>query len=105
MIDITVTLRDGSTRLVRGAPGQSLMEALRNAGVAGIDAVCGGNCVCATCHVYLESPPLAALSPIAADENDLLDCSDHRRENSRLSCQVRLDPALGAIIAAIPPPD
>jgi 2Fe-2S ferredoxin len=105
MIDITVKLLDGSTRLVQGAAGQSLMEVLRNAGIDGIDAVCGGNCVCATCHVYVESPPLAVLSPISPDENDLLDCSTHRRANSRLSCQVRLDLALGAIIAAIPPPE
>jgi ferredoxin, 2Fe-2S len=105
MVDISVTLRDGSKRALRGIEGQSLMEALRNAGVAGIDAICGGNCVCATCHVYLESPPPAQLSPIGSDENDLLDCSDHRRETSRLSCQVRLSAELGQIVVGIPPPD
>lgn len=105
MIEITVKLRDGSTRLVSGAAGQSLMEALRSASIPGIDAVCGGSCVCATCHVYVETPALSELGSAGADEADLLDCSDHRRAESRLSCQVRLSPSLGPIVVSIPPPD
>jgi ferredoxin, 2Fe-2S len=105
MIDITVQLRDGSTRLVQGTRGQSLMEALRAASIVGIDAVCGGNCVCATCHVYVEGPVLNEIGPASPDENDLLDCSDHRRENSRLSCQILLKNVTSPLGVIIPPPD
>jgi 2Fe-2S ferredoxin len=89
---VTVTLRDGTDRLVEMRAGASLMEVLRDADIDGILALCGGNCACATCHVYVDDGELASLSPMSADEDDLLDSSDHRQPNSRLSCQISLAP-------------
>ena len=34
--------------------GLSLMRAAVDNGVPGIDADCGGECACATCHVYVD---------------------------------------------------
>jgi hypothetical protein len=55
------------------------MEAVRQAGFDELQALCGGSCSCATCHVYIEG---ADLPPMSADEDDLLDSSDHRQTNS-----------------------
>ncbi len=40
-----------------------------------------------------------------ADEDDPLDSSDHRQENSRLSCQIMLDQKMDGMILRIAPED
>ena len=42
---------------------------------------------------------------MSADENDLLDSSDHRTANSRLSCQVTVTPDLDGMSVTIAPED
>jgi 2Fe-2S ferredoxin len=85
---VEVTLRDGETRQIKAEDGATLMETLRANGVDEVLALCGGCCSCATCHVILSDEALAALPSISDDEDDLLDSSDHRTANSRLSCQI-----------------
>jgi 2Fe-2S ferredoxin len=51
-----------------------------------IDALCGGCCSCATCHVYLGD----AVNEVAQDEQEILDGLMHTAENSRLLCQMTL---------------
>ena len=105
MPTINVTTRDGSSRTLSGKTGQSLMENLRDGGIDEILALCGGCLSCATCHVYVYEPWLAALPPVSEDENDLLDSSDARHANSRLSCQIPLTDALDGISVTIAPED
>lgn len=81
------------------------MEALRDAGFDDILALCGGNCSCATCHIYVDPGRLDQLGPMSADEDDLLDSSDHRRPNSRLSCQIPITDALDGLAVTLPPED
>ena len=81
------------------------MEAIRTAGIGELLAVCGGSCSCGTCHVYLEGGPLDQLGPMPDDENDLLDCSDFRRPNNRLSCQIKFASELADLEVAIAPED
>lgn len=88
MVSITVETRSGDVRQVEGDAGQSLMELLRENGITDIMALCGGNCSCATCHVHIDSDTLAQLSPMSDDEDMLLDGSDDRADDSRLSCQI-----------------
>ena len=68
--------------------GRSLMEVIRDNGFDEMLALCGGCCSCATCHVHIDPAFMDKMPPLGADENDLLDSSDHRDEFSRLSCQV-----------------
>ncbi|QGP78060.1 2Fe-2S iron-sulfur cluster-binding protein [Sphingobium sp. CAP-1] len=102
MPEIHVTDRAGVDRIIRAEAGLSLMEALRENGVDELMALCGGCCSCATCHVYIASD---GLPPISEDENDLLDSSDARREDSRLSCQIRLSAAHDGLRVIIAPED
>lgn len=67
-----------------------LMQAAVRNGVAGIDADCGGQCACATCHVYIESPWFEKLPAMADNEDSMLELASERRPNSRLSCQVKV---------------
>lgn len=88
MPQLVVVTRDGSERAVEGESGLSVMEVIRDAGFDELLALCGGCCSCATCHVHVDPAFADRLPAMSEDENDLLDSSDHRDENSRLSCQL-----------------
>ena len=88
MADIIVTTREGQELTLAAKPGLSVMEIIRDGGVDELLALCGGCCSCATCHVQVDPAFADKLPPMSADENDLLDSSDHRAATSRLSCQL-----------------
>ena len=88
MAKLVVVTRDGTEKEVEGQAGLSVMEIIRDAGFDELLALCGGCCSCATCHVYVDPSYADKIAPMGEDENDLLDSSSHRNEQSRLSCQV-----------------
>jgi ferredoxin, 2Fe-2S len=90
MPTITVRMRTGETRSINATSNHSIMETLRDNGIDEIEALCGGSCACATCHVYIDEKFKDQMPPMSSAENDLLDASDSRRANSRLSCQLIL---------------
>ena len=98
----TVTTRDGAAHPVEARAGLSLMQSIRNAGIEELQAICGGNLSCATCHVYVDG---VDLPPASADEDDLLGASDHTKDNSRLSCQLIFGPQLDRVHVTIAPED
>lgn len=105
MPKLTIVTREGEEANIQGDAGSSLMEAIRNAGFDQLLSLCGGCCSCATCHVYIHPADLEKLPPMTEDENDLLDSSDHRRAESRLSCQIPLDDGLEGLRITIAPED
>ena len=88
MPKLIVTTRSGQTREVDAAAGLTVMEAIRDNGFDELLALCGGCCSCATCHVHVDPAFKDRLPPMSEDEDDLLESSDHRNENSRLGCQM-----------------
>ncbi|MEH3106609.1 MAG: 2Fe-2S iron-sulfur cluster-binding protein [Sphingomonas fennica] len=105
MPQLTVVTREGEERQIEGTEGYSVMEAIRDAGIDELLALCGGCCSCATCHVQVDPAFADRLPPMSEDENDLLDSSDNRTEYSRLSCQLPLTPALDGLKVTIAPED
>ena len=97
MPKLIVTTRSGETREVEAVSGLTVMEAIRDNGFDELLALCGGCCSCATCHVHVEDEFLGQLPAMSADEDDLLDSSDDRAANSRLSCQIPLTDALDGL--------
>jgi 2Fe-2S ferredoxin len=93
---IKVTDRDGVEHDVEGNTRFTLMENLRDLEY-GVAAVCGGMCACATCHVWVDPEWLPKLPPQHSDEKDLLADLSTRRENSRLSCQIRFTEELAGL--------
>ncbi|MEJ2409017.1 MAG: 2Fe-2S iron-sulfur cluster-binding protein [Novosphingobium sp.] len=88
MTKLVIRLRNGESREIQADQATTVMEAIRNAGIDEIAALCGGCCSCATCHVILADEAFAALGAIPDDESDLLDSSSYREATSRLSCQI-----------------
>lgn len=105
MPKVLVLDRSGNEFDLDGATDLTLMEVIRDAGISDLAAICGGCCSCATCHVYVDPQHFNRLGAISEDENDLLDSIHHRRENSRLSCQLRLAADLDGIRVEIAPED
>src|SRR3546814_4631144 len=81
------------------------METLRDHGVDDLLALCGGCCSCATCHIYVDPQYAVGLPPMSDDENDLLDSSYHRTDQSRLSCQLNVSTQLDGMTFVIAPED
>jgi len=99
---VTFISADGSEQAIDASPGLTLMEAAIWNDVPGIDAECGGNCACATCHVFVAEDWLEAMPPANALEQDLLDAMESSKANSRLSCQIKIAPALDGLIVSVP---
>ncbi|GGC13955.1 hypothetical protein GCM10011494_35950 [Novosphingobium endophyticum] len=79
------------------------MEIVRDGGIDEMLALCGGCLSCATCHVFIDPWFADRFSAMSQDESDLLDSSEHRREDSRLACQLAFDSKLDGLRIALAP--
>ena len=105
MPKLVVVNRDGEESTIEVGDGLTVMEAIRDNGFDELLALCGGCCSCATCHVHVDAAFTEKLPAISEDEDDLLESSDHRAENSRLSCQVPFTADLDGLKITIAPED
>lgn len=103
MPKITYVHPDG-TRAVLDVPvGTSVMRAAIMNGIDGIVAECGGEMMCATCHVYVEEDQLGRTPKMAEEEAAMLEfTASERRPNSRLSCQLTVTPELDGLVVHLP---
>ncbi len=103
MAVIHVTDRDGNQHSVEAREGAVLMEVLRDEGM-GIEAICGGQCACGTCHCYIDPAWFEKLGGCSEDEHQLvsyLHCFDSKR--SRLTCQIEVTKALDGLRLEVAP--
>ncbi len=99
MVEVTFIEADGTRRVVTATVGDPLMYPARNAGVKGIVAECGGSAMCATCHCYVISAPEGALAAPKPDEADTIEFNANApQDNSRLTCQIIVTPALDGAV-------
>ena len=105
MPKLVVVNRAGDETVVEADAGLSVMEAIRDNGFDELLALCGGCCSCATCHVYVDPAFAGKVNPLSEDENDLLDSTNHRTENSRLGCQIEITGELDGLKVTIAPED
>jgi 2Fe-2S ferredoxin len=104
MPNITYISDAGAAITVDVPVGDSVMEGAIQNGIDGIVAECGGSCLCATCHVYVEEKFLALLNPPDETENAMLESTASQRKlNSRLSCQLRVSPKFEGLVVHTPP--
>ena len=100
---VRVTFIDNGEPTTLDTPiGVSLMKAAVQKGVAGIEAVCGGACSCATCHVYVDEKWLSKLPQKSEDEAEKLEFAAGVQPNSRLSCQIEINDELDGLIVTVP---
>lgn len=101
MPKLTVVNRAGEESTIDVGDGLTVMEAIRDNGFDELLALCGGCCSCATCHVHVDPAFKDKLPEMSEDEDDLLESSDYRDENSRLSCQIPFNADLDGLKVTI----
>ena len=103
MPDITFVHPDGTEQGMEAPEGVSVMQVATGAGVDGIVAECGGQALCATCHVYVDTAWAGRLPAPLSEESEMLDCTAAERlPGSRLACQIRVTAALDGLVVRIP---
>lgn len=102
MPSITFIQHDGTPHAVTAAVGQSLMQTALDNLVPGIDGDCGGECSCATCHLFVDPEWAELVGTAGTNEETLLDFAPERGPTSRLGCQVRVTDALDGLVVRLP---
>ena len=103
MVKLVVTDKDGRDVEVDARPGVSIMENIRPL-PRSVEAVCGGLCSCATCHVFIDAEWINRLPPRRFEERLMLAGSrlfDVAR--SRLSCQIKVTTELEGLRLTVAP--
>jgi 2Fe-2S ferredoxin len=100
---ITYVTPEGERERVDLTPGTTVKDGALENGIDGIVAECGGNAMCATCHVYVDDAWVDRLPQRSDVEDELLDSTAcERTDRSRLSCQVRMTDDLDGLVVHLP---
>jgi 2Fe-2S ferredoxin len=102
MPTITYIEHDGTAHPVEVPVGRSVMQGAVDNNVPGIDADCGGECACATCHVYVDPAWQKKLPAKEEMELSMLDFALDVKPNSRLSCQIKVTAELDGLVVRTP---
>jgi 2Fe-2S ferredoxin len=101
---IQIVDSDAVNHTVDASVSQSVMDVAVNADVPGIDAECGGEMACGTCHVYVDAEWVDRLPEQSDDEREAIKTLvvGEVRPESRLSCQIRVSPELDGLSVEVP---
>jgi 2Fe-2S ferredoxin len=94
----------GTEHRVEVPVGLSVMRGAIDNNVPGIDADCGGQCACATCHVYVDPAWFDKVGEPVPDslEASMLSFAAAAEPNSPLSCQIEMRDELDSLIVRMP---
>ena len=99
---ITFIEPTGAHRNVEGEVGETAILVARRHNVEGIIGLCGGSCICGTCHCYVDPDSAKLLAPMTEMERDTLEFVAVRpREDSRLACQITLTDAYEGLVLQV----
>lgn len=100
---LTFTTSQGYAKTVDALGGRSFMQVALAHDVPGISADCGGNAMCATCHIYVDEADFSRLPAVSDDEKEMLEVTAAPwRTTSRLACQIGVDDTLGSVSVEVP---
>lgn len=102
MPTLICTQHDGTIHHVHADNGQTVMQAVTQANIAGMIGDCGGSCSCATCHAYIDQDWIDRLPPAQSMEIGMLECAIEPRPGSRLTCQLVVTEALNGLGLRLP---
>ena len=103
MAKITYIDAGGTARTIEAETGSTVMEAAIKNAIPGIEAECGGACACATCHVFVTPDWASKTGAVGEFEGAMLDVAEAERQpTSRLSCQIKMSPALDGLTLIVP---
>ena len=92
----------GTRHVLETTTNTSLMRLAKDNGIPGIDADCGGECSCGTCHINLSQYWFDKLDPLSEREEEMLSMNPERTDTSRLSCQISVEERIDQIVILLP---
>jgi len=102
MTRIRFVEHNGTVHDVEADNGTTVMRAAIEKGIPGIQAECGGNLSCSTCHGFIEQKFFDLMGPPSENEQVLLECTLDPQPNSRLTCQINITPELEGMTVTWP---
>ena len=102
IIQIKVKDREGVDHEIEAPTdmAMNLMEVFK-AHELPVEGTCGGMALCASCHCYVHSDH--ELPEASEDEEDMLDQAFFVEDNSRLSCQIRIEESIDGLEVELAP--
>ena len=101
MIRVRFIAADGTEQHVEAEAGTRLLDLAQACGQP-LEGTCEGQMACSTCHVIVAAEDFGRLPPPSEEEEDMLDLAAGATRNSRLACQIWLEPALDGLCVRIP---
>ena len=103
-IRLNVIDREGKETAIDIAEGTTIRDAIEEKLSPDNYGVCGGNCVCGTCHVHVIPSDFKKLKAVEEDEiSTLKEEAIKPTAHSRLGCQVELKKEYNNITVTIAP--
>ena len=102
MVTVTFVQSDGTTLAVEMPVGGSVMEGAVASRVPGIEALCGGNMQCSTCHCYVDPDWYDRLPDPEDGERMLIEFAWRPGATSRLTCQLQVTEAIDGLVLQVP---
>jgi len=102
MANITYITADGKEQKVELSPGISLMEGAIMNDVEGIESICGGNCYCGMCRVFVAETWRQHVGEASDYEQPVLEGFGDHRPGARLACQIQVSESLCGLVVHLP---
>ena len=104
LIRLNVIDREGKTTDLDIKEGTTIRDAIEEKLSPENYGVCGGNCVCGTCHVHVTPSDFEKLKAAEEDEiSTLKEAAIKSTTHSRLGCQIELKKEYNNITVTIAP--
>ena len=103
-IRLNVIDREGKKTAIDIEEGTTIRDAIEEKLSPDNYGVCGGNCVCGTCHVHVIPSDFEKLKSVEEDETSTLkEAAIKPTAHSRLGCQIELKKEYNNITVTIAP--
>ena len=102
MAVVTFMSYDGEQHEAPLEEGSSLMQVATNNAIPGIDADCGGEAACGTCHVVVDPSWADKVGTSGPEEEEMRSMNPDRQPTSRLSCQVKVSQSWDGLTVQLP---
>ena len=104
LIRLNVIDREGKKIAVDVKEGTTIRDAIEEKLSPDVYGICGGNCSCGTCHVYVAPSDFKKLKAVEEDEiSTLKEEAIKPTAHSRLGCQIELKKEYNNITVTIAP--
>ena len=101
-IPVKFILKDGSEVSTLARPGEISLRLAQRYEVP-MEGACEASLACTTCHCYVDEDQMFdKLPPATEEEEDLLDKAPFLEVNSRLGCQIIIEPEISGIRLRLP---